>query len=325
MMLRIGVAYAPRTLRALQTQPAQGLMLVVASDDASVPVHATAMTIEVAGPSVHAGRYPLAMADLARGPVCLVPPVLRKVSGAIEAVPGLWAYDAARGPATILRHWLAANAVLPEIRGLVFQPTDQQAGQDIVHGETVRQGDVETGTLSLPVRLAPVPQPDPEPVPDPDPVPEPTPDPTPEPTRLAVMGDATLEVVVGGAGLADVEIVEPQDHAGRYSLSPALLEGGPVWLLPAVIGGSAQAGATLTVTRPGLPVGDAAAGPMTRKGQWHRNGAPIAGAVQDSYRVGTADAGHRIGFLETATDLRGSRQQMSNEIAIGTQSSGGTA
>ncbi|MDO5371747.1 hypothetical protein, partial [Paracoccus sp. (in: a-proteobacteria)] len=69
MMLQIGVGYAPRTLRALQTQPAQGLMVMVASDDAAVPVHATARTIEVASPSVHAGRYPLAMADLARGPV----------------------------------------------------------------------------------------------------------------------------------------------------------------------------------------------------------------------------------------------------------------
>lgn len=300
MMLQVGVGYGARTLRALQTQPAQGLMLVVASDDAAVAVHATAMTIEVAGPSVHAGSYPLALADLARGPVCLVRPVIREVSGRLESQPGLWAYDGSRGTATIDRQWLVENASLAGATGLTFQPTAQQAGKDMVHGETARQGDVETSSLSLPFRV-------------------------PEPARLAVTNDATLEVVLASSALAEIDIVEPQDHAGRYSLSAALLESGPVWLMPALIEGSAQVGATLTVTRPGLPAGDAEAGPLSRQGQWHRDGAPIAGAVQDSYLVGPADAARRIGFLETASDKRGSRRQMSNELAIGAQSSGGTA
>ena len=335
MMLQIGVGYAPRTLRALQTQPAQGLMVMVASDDAAVPVHATAMTIEVASPSVHAGRYPLAMADLARGPVCLAPPVIRQVAGMLEAQPGLWAYDASRGPATIVRHWLAGNAVLAGATGLTFQPADQQAGKDIVHGETARQGEVQTGSLSLPFRIpalsepdpVPQPQPEPDPVPQPEPEPEPETDPKPLPDalHLAVTSDATLEVVLGGSSLAEIEIVEPQDYAGRYSLSPALLEGGPVWLVPALIEGSAQVGATLTLKRPGLPIGDAEAGPVTRQGQWHRDGKPIAGAIGDSYLVVATDAGRRIGFGETASDKRGSRQQMSNELAIGAQSSGDTA
>lgn len=325
MMLQIGVGYAPRTLRALQTQPAQGLMVMVASDDAAVPVHATAMTIEVASPSVHAGRYALAMADLARGPVCLAPPVIRQVAGTLQSQPGLWAYDASRGPATIVRHWLAGNAVLAGATGLTFQPAAQQAGKDIVHGETARQGDVQTGSLSLPFRLPALPEPDPVPQPEPEPEPEPDPKPLPDALQLVVAGDATLEAVLGGSGPTEIEIVEPQDYAGRYSLSPALLASGPVWLVPALIEGSAQLGATLTVKRPGLPIGDAEAGPVTRQGQWHRDGKPIAGATGESYLVVATDAGRRIGFGETASDKRGSRQQMSNELAIGAQSSGDTA
>lgn len=329
MMVQIGVGLAPRTPRALQTQPVQGLMLAVASDDAAVSVTAIGMTIEVAGPSVHAGRYSVAMADLARGPVCLAPPVLREIAGALEVRPGLWAHDAARGAATIVRQWRAGTAVLSGAAGLTFRPAAPQAGLDIVHGETARQGDAQTVSLSLPFRVPAATQPDPKPVPvpepDPKPVPVPEPGPTPEPARLAVAANATLEVVLGAPGPTEIEIVEPRDYAGRHGLSRALLDSGPVWLVPALIEGAAQAGATLTVKRPGLPVGDAEAGPLTRKGQWHRNGAPIAGAVQDSYPVVATDAGHRIGFLETATDKRGNRQQMSNEIAIGAQSSGGTA
>jgi hypothetical protein len=279
------------------------------------------MTIEVASPSAHAGSYPLVMADLARGPVCLAPPVIRQVAGTLESQPGLWAYDASRGPATIVRHWLAGNAVLAGATGLTFQPAAQQAGKDIVHGETARQGDVQTGSLSLPFRIPTLSEPDPVPQPEPETDPKPLPD----ALQLAVTSDAMLEVILGGSGLAEIEIVEPQDYAGRYSLSPALLEGGPVWLVPALIEGSAQVGATLTVKRPGLPIGDAEAGPVTRQGQWHRDGKPITGAMGDSYLVVATDAGCRIGFGETASDKRGSRQQMSNELAIGAQSSGDTA
>lgn len=42
MMVQIGVGLAPRAPHALQTQPVQGLTLVVASDNASV-----AVTLEV--------------------------------------------------------------------------------------------------------------------------------------------------------------------------------------------------------------------------------------------------------------------------------------
>ena len=64
-------------------------------------------------------------------------------------------------------------------------------------------------------------------------------------------------------------------------------------------------------------VGDGHAAPMFRQGQWQRDGAPIPDATGETYQIQAADAGRRIGFLETATDSHGARRQMSNEIAIG--------
>ena len=51
MMLQIGVGYAPRAPRALQAQPAQRLLVAVASDNMSVTVNPVALTVEVAAPS----------------------------------------------------------------------------------------------------------------------------------------------------------------------------------------------------------------------------------------------------------------------------------
>ena len=87
MMLGIGVGLMPRALNALQTQPAQGLLPVVTSDDTTYPISLSAITIEVPAPAAHAGSYPLILADLARGPACLVAPVIRSRRPAGRAGP----------------------------------------------------------------------------------------------------------------------------------------------------------------------------------------------------------------------------------------------
>lgn len=88
----------------------------------------------------------------------------------------------------------------------------------------------------------------------------------PEPAWLSVAGDATLGLVADPAGTAQLEIIEPQIYAGSYTIQAAELKKGPLWLVPARIGGTAQAGGSLSVTRRGLPVGDGDAGPLSRQG-----------------------------------------------------------
>lgn len=297
MMLQIGVGFAPQTLRALQSQPAQGLMLVVMTDDAPQQVTATSMMIDVAAPSPHAGRYPLSLTDLVRGPVCLVPPSIRQADGVLTVEPGLWAYDGARGTATVTRQWMAGGAVADKATGLTFAPVPGATAQDIVLAETVRQNGVETSVLSAAFTLPAAP--------------------LPEPATLNVASDATLELVFEGTGQAKVQVIEPEVYAGQYTIATTDLKNGPVWLKAARIEGTAQVGSQLSVLHRGLAAGDGDAGPVTVKGQWQRNGAPIAGATGDTYQVQPADAGRRIAFLETASDSRGARSQLSNEIAIG--------
>lgn len=298
MMLQIGVGYTSHALRTLQTQqPSQGLSLVVASDEKAVTVSATALTVEVPEPSAHAGSYPLALADLARGPVCLAAPAIRNAGDVPTVEPGLWAYDAARGAARIVRQWLSDGTVVEGQTGLTFAPVALHAGRDIVHVETVRQGGIETTSLSAALTLPGVS--------------------VPLVTSLGVTREATLEIVADPAATANIQVIEPAAYAGRHAVQAALLAKGPLWLVPARIEGAGQAGTTLSVLHRGLHASARAAGPVSVQGQWQRNGAPIAGATLDSYQVQAADSGQRIGFLETATNAHGSRQQLSNEIVIG--------
>lgn len=134
---------------------------------------------------------------------------------------------------------------------------------------------------------------------------------------LAVAPDARLELVIDPAGTALVGVIEPAAHAGSYTIPAARLKDGPLWLAPARIGGTAKAGGQLGVLHRGLHASDTDAGPVTLQGQWQRDGIPIPGATLETYQVAATDAGCRIGFLETATDSRGTRRQLSNEIAIG--------
>lgn len=299
MMVQIGVGLGPRVLRAPQMQPAQGLLVVVASGDRSVTVNATDMTIEVLAPSPHAGRYPLALADLARGPVCLVAPAIRDLDGTLTVEPGLWAHDAALGAATITRQWLIGGAIVADATGLSFTPDAGAVPQDIVLAETVHQNGTGTSSLSAPFILPPHVLPE------------------PVPAMLNVKDDATLELALGSAETATVEVIEPQAHAGRHLIAAAPLAAGPSWLAPARIEGSAQIGSRISLACRGLCIGASDAGPVSVTGQWQRDGIPIPGAIAETYQVQAADAGGRIGFLETATDRHGTRRQSSNEIAIG--------
>lgn len=297
MMLRIGMGLSPKSLRGPQGQPEQGMRLVVVADNLAQSATATAVTIEVAAPSVHAGSHVVSFADLARGPVCVVPPAVVEADGTLSAEPGLWVYDEAWGAATVTRQWMVDGAMVSGATGLTFVPVSGPSPRDIVLAETVKQNDVQTTVLSavftLPAAAAPA------------------------PAELAVSSDARMALVVEGSSPAVIQVIEPAVYAGEYTIDPAMLNGGPLWLVPARIAGTAQAGSSLTLTYPGLAVGDGAAGPIVVAGQWHRNGTPIADATGTSYPVQAGDAGSTIIFLETATDSHGTRQQASNDIAIG--------
>lgn len=300
MMLRIGMGLSPKSLRGPQGQPAQVMTLVVAADNVAQPATALAITIEVESPSSHAGSHELSLVDLARGPVCLVPPGIRDADGALSAGPGLWVHDEARGAATVTRQWMIDGAVASGATGLTFAPASGPLPRNIGLAETVKQGNIETTVMSAVFVL-----------------PAAAPAPAPVPAELAVGGDARMALVVEGSGPAVIQVVEPAVYAGEYTIDPAMLSSGPLWLVPARIEGTAQAGSSLTVSYRGLAVGDAAAGPIVVAGQWHRNGAPVADATGASYLVQAGDAGSTITFLETATDSLGTREQASNDIAIG--------
>ena len=297
MMLQIGVGFAPQTLRALRQQPAQGLMLVVTAGDMPQEVMATSITLNVASSSPHAGSYPLSLMDMVPGPVCLVLPVIREVEGALSVEPGLWAYDGALGLATVTHQWMVDGVVVNGATGLSFAPAAGVQAEGIVVAETVQQNGIETAVLSAPFAPPAMAK--------------------PKPAKLNVASDATLELVVEGAAQAMVEVIEPQAYAGQYAIDPAQLADGPVWLVPARIDGTGQVGSRLSVVNRGLAVGDGEAGPVTVTGRWQRNGAPIEGAAGETYVVQSADTGSSIGFLEIATDSRGTRQQLSNEVVIG--------
>lgn len=87
----------------------------------------------------------------------------------------------------------------------------------------------------------------------------------------------------------------------------------PVADVAPVITGSANQGSTLTVSTPGTYTGD----PIdTTTYKWQRDGVDIGGATGVTYASVSADIGHAVRAVETATNAGGSASQNSNAITI---------
>jgi hypothetical protein len=107
----------------------------------TVGAGAASLDIDVVSPAVYAGSYTIALADLAAGPVNLVPVAAEGVQGAgnqLTVRPGLWIYDGAGGAPLLTYEWQpqAAGA------GTVFGSTYTQTAIDATFGVRL----IETAT-----------------------------------------------------------------------------------------------------------------------------------------------------------------------------------
>lgn len=115
-------------------------------------------------------------------------------------------------------------------------------------------------------------------------------------------------------GAITYNLTAPADYAGTYSTTTALLEAGPVFLVPPAIIGDTTAGSVQTA-RPGLVLHPADK-PVTITRQWQRNGAPIPGATGATHTIDAADKGTALTVTETATNADGARSSTSTALAI---------
>lgn len=302
MMLQIAVGLMPRTLSSLQKQPAQGLLPVVTSDEVTYPISLSSIVIEVPAPSAHAGSYPLSLADLALGPVCLVRPVIRNDSGRLTVEPGLWAHDVAQGTATITRQWMIGDTVVPGESGLTFTPTATATPQTIVLAEAASQGSIQTSGLSEPFLLPALTIP------------------PAQPQLINQNNQLVLRNVTTKTAPFQITISEPVVYAGTHTITPSQFVAGPVWLVPPSI---SRDGNKLSLQR-GLPIWLEAMEPVTRGVQWLRGvsvqtAAAIAGAQdQETCQIDpSVDGGMKIHARETITDAQGHEiHSASNEITV---------
>ncbi|MEM1159301.1 MAG: hypothetical protein AAGJ28_00060 [Pseudomonadota bacterium] len=186
---------------------------------------------------VHDGTYHVEPAALAAGPVGLAAPVLSaettlEAGATLAITPGLFAYDAALGSATVSYTTNATNAVDASTLaapGLLIDTAD--AGQSITVTATVTQAGVMQAQSSNALAI---------------PLPEPTPD-----LFTVTLDDATSTLEITGNDGRSFDVDDGADrYDGTYSIDPAALAAGPVVLVPPVLSGTPATGATLTLTPP---------------------------------------------------------------------------
>lgn len=137
--------------------PVETIVVTTADNQIEIVSDADPVEIVVTAPGVHAGTYSVSQADLAAGPVNLVQPRLSaaaEVGQSMDYVPGLWAFDAARGPIVVSGQWLRDDA---DIVGATATIYDVQAA-DLDTQLRVREVAMQIGQtaqvqLSTPVSI----------------------------------------------------------------------------------------------------------------------------------------------------------------------------
>lgn len=136
--------------------PAQTTVMTTANNQIEVVSGLDPVEIIVTAPAVYAGTYLVSQADLAAGPVNLVPPALSAaadVGQTMQYLPGLWAYDAARGAIVVLGQWVRDDV---DIAGATETTYDIQAA-DIDTVLHVREVAMQIGQTAQVQVSAPVP------------------------------------------------------------------------------------------------------------------------------------------------------------------------
>ncbi len=119
-----------------------------------------ALTVTVIAPAENAGDYAVQVADLAGGPVCLVPPRIAGTAATgttLSAEPGLWVFNAADAPLAFGYKWLR-DGVAVEGDGAAFTVSADDEGRRLVVVETASLGSGarEAASEGLDVPEAPV-------------------------------------------------------------------------------------------------------------------------------------------------------------------------
>lgn len=100
---------------------------------------------------------------------------------------------------------------------------------------------------------------------------------------LAIVGqpDSTFTASVGVSGMISVEVAEPADMAGTYTVNPADVTGNvpPHWVVDVSVPASVDSGDSVTANH-GFCVGPESGGPISYTIQWRDEaGVPVAGAT----------------------------------------------
>ncbi len=105
--------------------------------------------------------------------------------------------------------------------------------------------------------------------------------------EISTLSDGTLEISAEEGDLT-ITVLAPSPFAGTYTTSTSALAAGPVNLVPPQIAGTPMIGEVLSVSD-GFWIYDAAFPTPTLTRQWHRDGAPISGAINSTHIVLQSD------------------------------------
>lgn len=272
-MFRFAMGNAPRSVRRPQVRPMQRVHLFSLSQGLSVVAEGrTEVTITLPPSDQYAGVYRIALADLAQGPICLVPATVTLSENTAVAAAGLWAYAANLGMPQGRRSWQVDGQTINSADEPVLPVNSDLAGRTLHYIETIQQGAMLSVSIFAPVE---VPTQSVEQEHDSDQF------------GLVYLTDGTVHVGVDKTNPITFTLEPPHIHAGTYTLTAATLAGmaqGPICLVVPEIALDA-AGENLTVTRIGLWAYDADLGEMAITRRWHKDGVAIDGQVSQTLTI----------------------------------------
>ena len=159
--LALGVGLTGDAVGTPPVPPPTGGTTVVTTPENRIEIVSGADPVEinVTEPAAYAGTYLVSQADLAAGPVNLVPPALSAAAGVgqtMQYTPGLWAFDTARGSVVVSGQWLRDGVDIAGATTISYMVQEADLGTAL----TVREVAVQIGQpmqtqVSAPVPIAP--------------------------------------------------------------------------------------------------------------------------------------------------------------------------
>lgn len=137
--------------------PAETIVVTTPDNQIEVISGADPVEIIVTAPAIYAGTYSVLQADLAAGPVNLVPPqlsVAAEVGESMGYTPGLWAFDAARGSVLVAGQWLRDDVDIAGATGTSYDVQEADLETQLRVREVAMQiGQTAQVQVSTPVSI----------------------------------------------------------------------------------------------------------------------------------------------------------------------------